>query len=272
MDTVHYTLYSDQYSGQCTLYTVHWPIQCTLYTLHCTVTHRVNIVNYTLYINPYSAHCTVTNTVHTLHSTLYKDPYKAQSTLFTVQWPIQCTHYTLHCTGTHTVHTVHYTLYSDPYSAHRTLYTIQWPIQCTLYTWHCTRTQTVHTLHSPLYLSLPLYIYPAENIQTSVGDHPSNIRECQTPHHRPVQIYFQLFLATLTESGQWNSSPSSSELHSPLSVRITQSSWKHRLRWPVVQSFSHSTICTVKCTVNSAHSTPTLPAVRWQVFDVNWNM
>ena len=48
--------------------------------------------------------------------------------------------------------------------------------------------------HSPLYLSLPLYIYPAENIQTSAGDHPSNTEECQTPHHRPAKTYLQLFL------------------------------------------------------------------------------
>ena len=37
--------------------------------------------------------------------------------------------------------------------------------------------------HSPLYLSLLLCIYPAVNIQTSAGDHPSNTGECQTPHH-----------------------------------------------------------------------------------------
>ena len=43
--------------------------------------------------------------------------------------------------------------------------------------------------HSLLYLSLPLCIYPAENIQTSAGDHTSNTRECQchtTGQQRPI--------------------------------------------------------------------------------------
>ena len=48
-------------------------------------------------------------------------------------------------------------------------------------------------------------IYSTENVQTSAGDHPSNTRECQTPNHRPVKTYFQLFLATPTDSGQWKS-------------------------------------------------------------------
>ena len=82
----------------------------------------------------------------------------------------------------------------------------------------------VATSHSLLYLSLPLCIYLAENIQTSAGDHPSNTRECQTPHHRPTKTYFQLFLGTPTDSGQWNSLPSGSELHSPLSVGVAWNS------------------------------------------------
>ena len=71
-------------------------------------------------------------------------------------------------------------------------------------------------LQSPLYLSLLLCIYPVENIQTSSGDHPSNTGECQSPHHRPAKTYFQLFLATPTDGGQWNSLPSGLELHCPL--------------------------------------------------------
>ena len=77
---------------------------------------------------------------------------------------------------------------------------------------------SVQTVHSPLYLSLHLCIYPAENIWTSAGDQPYNTGECKTPHHRPAKTYFQLFLATPTDTEQWNSSPSGSELHCALSV------------------------------------------------------
>ena len=94
--------------------------------------------------------------------------------------------------------------------------------------------------HSPLYLSLPLCIYPAENIQRSAGDHPSNAGECQTPQHPPAKTYFQLFLATPTDWEQWNSSPSSWEIHCPLSVRVARNSWKHRLCWPLVWRLSES--------------------------------
>ena len=59
----------------------------------------------------------------------------------------------------------------------------------------------VTNLHSPLYVSLPLHIYPAKNIQTSAGDHPSNTGECQMPHHRPAKTYFQLFFLTPNDSG-----------------------------------------------------------------------
>ena len=45
----------------------------------------------------------------------------------------------------------------------------------------------------------------------SAGNHPFNTRECQTPQHRPANTYFQLVLATPTDSGQWNSSPSGLE-------------------------------------------------------------
>ena len=56
----------------------------------------------------------------------------------------------------------------------------------------------------------PFVIYPTKNIQTSAGDHPSNTGKCQTPHHWQAKIYFQQFLETPTDSGQWNSLPSSS--------------------------------------------------------------
>ena len=73
--------------------------------------------------------------------------------------------------------------------------------------------------HSPLYLLLLLCIYPAENIQTSSGDHPSNTGGCQTPHHRPAKTYFQLFLVTPTDGGLWNSSPArSSTVHRQLEL------------------------------------------------------
>ena len=70
-------------------------------------------------------------------------------------------------------------------------------------------------------MSLPLCIYPLENIQTSAGYHPSNTGECKTPHHRPAKTYFHLFLATPTDSGQWNSSPSSLELHCQSKILVT---------------------------------------------------
>ena len=114
--------------------------------------------------------------------------------------------------------------------------------------------------HSLLYWSLPRCLYPAvthckcfheqyykyriqntDNIQTSAGEHPSNTREYQTPHHRPAKTYFQRFLATPTNSWQWNSSPSGSELHCPLSVGVARNSWKHRLCWPVVWRLSQLT-------------------------------
>ena len=60
---------------------------------------------------------------------------------------------------------------------------------------------------SLLYLSLLLCIYPAENIQTSAGDHSSNTRKCRTPHHRLAKTYFQLFLAIPTDCGQCSEAP-----------------------------------------------------------------
>ena len=84
-----------------------------------------------------------------------------------------------------------------------------------------------------------LCIYPPGNIQTSAGDHPSNTAECQAPHHQPVKTYFQLFLATLTDSGQWTSLPSGWEL-CPMSVRVAWNCGKHRLCWPVVWRLSQS--------------------------------
>ena len=85
----------------------------------------------------------------------------------------------------------------------------------------CWQNSHLHMIeHSVLYLSLSLCIYPTENIQTSAGDHPSNTGECQAPHHWPAKTYFQLFVATPTDSGQWNFSPSGSELHCPLSVGV----------------------------------------------------
>ena len=87
--------------------------------------------------------------------------------------------------------------------------------------WVCLVCKESRVIHSLLYLSLPLCIYLAENIQTSAGDDPSNTRECQTPNHRQAKTYFWLVLATPIVGVAWNS-------------------WKHCLRWPVVWILSHT--------------------------------
>ena len=104
--------------------------------------------------------------------------------------------------------------------------------------------------HSLVNSSFPYYIYPAENIQTSAGDHWSTLQHQRmsnaTPlasedifftlpcysdwqwdkHHTTGQRRrcFQLFWATLTDSGQWSSEPDGKEFHCSLSVRVASNS------------------------------------------------